>query len=358
MGSGSEKSADFAYCERIGWDEAMDDFLLRLASVKETKTQEYYQSRLRILVRWAQAENLTLQEFRGRHLARYLEWRRNQPVHPSKPQSRISDRTRRHDASCARVFFRFLAREEIIPSNPMVDYELPKPPKTLGKCPSHEDIILLLTSIRHRWSIQNNPPIKNIPPARRRFFEARNYAIIAGCIDSACRISEMLNLTMDDYQSGQLQAIFRNTKTDQDRTVPITARWIELVKEYLKHRPKSCPSNTLFVNEYGESVDPGAFSHLFRDHMKWARAQKAFENMSHFTLHGLRHYAITCLSEISLTAAQAIAGHASLATTQLYIHTTSQHIQATHAQAKMLPDILVNKRSVRQAARKVRKSLI
>jgi integrase len=136
----------------------------------------------------------------------------------------------------------------------------------------------------------------------------RNYAIVTGLIETAARAGEMLGLRLDDFQPEQKQIVIRKAKGDETRTVPISDAWIECVNAYLRVRPK-LDSDMLFVSEYGEKLEVDRISKQFRGYL-------AYAGLSGFTLHGLRHYAISQIAKTDVWAASVVAGHKSLVTTR------------------------------------------
>lgn len=339
----------------VGWADAFDDFCLNQKATKEEKTFIFYKDRLTQLIRWANEKGIPLSEFRGRDMSRYLDMRATKPGRNGKP---VSDRTRRHDARAAKLFFKFCRQSELLPLDPLADYQVPKATKKQAGCPTEDQVRELLRSIQRRWDADRNPAAKFVTPRRRRFLLTRNYAIVSGLVDTAARISELCSLTLKDYHPDRLEVTFRDTKTDIDKDVPITEAWVKSVAAWLAVRPKAARSDKIFVNEYGEDLDPDVFGKRFHEQMEFAE-------LSGFTLHGLRHFAITAIAHRDILAAQEIAGHKSLATTQGYIHTQKEHVRQIHAGVNLLarveeePEqasdkpIMINKRSERQKRKRL-----
>lgn len=325
-----------SFAEVLSWTDAVADFLLQMRGTREENTERFYRERLRLLVRWAEARPVTLTDFRARHLRQYLA---------ERTDSGISERTRRHDAAAARAFLKFCVREEYLPENPMAGYQMPKAPQAYVKCPSDDEIRRLLQALRERWKPSINPNARYVHASARLFFSRRNYALVAGLIETAARIGELMALTVDDYQPRERQIVIRQAKGDEPRIVPISPLWVEAVDAYLRVRPK-VESNLLFVSEYGEKMDVARFGKQFHGYLEFA-------GLSGFTLHGLRHYAITQLAKTDLWAASQIAGHKDLKVTRQYLHGDPVHVRAAHEQAAPLTRILVNMRSEQQKRKKV-----
>jgi integrase len=213
------------------------------------------------------------------------------------------------------------------------------------KCPSDEEIRTLLKALQDRWKVSVNPKARFVHASARLFFGRRNYAIVAGLIETAARVGELLGLRLEDYQPGEQQIVIRKAKGDEPRTVPLSPYWIEAVEAYLKVRPK-VESDLLFISEYGSAMGVNEFGAVFRGYLEYA-------GLSGFTLHGLRHYAITQLAKTDLWAASQIAGHKDLTVTRRYLHGDPAHMRAAHMQAAPLGRILATSRTIARRRKKV-----
>jgi len=323
---------------QTNWDDAVTDYLLLVKGTREEKTVIFYRNRLSVLTSWAKQQGVPLSEFRARHLRQYLA---------ARADSQVSDNTRRHDAVAAKSFLKFCAREEYVTSDPLIGYQVPKADRAYVKCPSDDEIRTLLTKMQERWNPALNPDARFVHAGARRFFMRRNYAIVTGLIETAARAGELLGLLLEDFQPEQKQIVIRKAKGDEPRTVPISDAWVECVNSYLRVRPK-VDSEMLFVSEYGDKLEVDRISKQFRGYL-------AYAGLSGFTLHGLRHYAISQVAKTDVWAASVIAGHKSLVTTRQYLHGDPVHIRSAHDAAAPLSRLLVKTSST--AAPKRRKAV-
>ena len=320
----------------LPWKDAVADFLMQIRGSREEATEKFYRDRLKMLVQWAEEQNIPLTEFRARQLREYLG---------ARADVGVSDRTRRHDAAATRAFLKFCMREEYIEGNPLAGFQVPKAARAYIKCPSDDEIRALLKALQERWKPSLNPSARFVNAPARLFYSRRNYAIITGLIETAARIGEMLSLTLEDYQPEQRQIVIRKAKGDEPRVVPISDCWVDAVDAYLRVRPK-VESNLLFINEFGEHICVNYFGRQFKGYLDYA-------GLSGFTLHGLRHYAITQLAKTDVWAASIIAGHKDLQVTRQYLHEDPIHVRATHDAAAPLSRLLVNVRSEKQSRKRV-----
>lgn len=339
--------AGLASAHESDWSEAVNDFLLDKRSNREEKTASYYAERLRVFVRWATetagaGKGIGLGDFKARHMREYLTWRSfcKNPV-TGKP---ITDTTRRHDAIAVRLFIKFCKQEDYIDVYPLADYKIPKASKSPATCPKDEDVQKLLKACQDRWRPALNPNARFFHAAGRQFFQRRNYAILAGLVSTGAREGEILALRLADYDPVARTVRFRDTKGDEDRTVPFEPEWGEIVAQWLRVRPKSAQSDTLFVTEYGDPLGTNLFRQQFYKDRDFAGVA--------LNLHALRHYALTQIARSGdIRAAQKIAGHKSLSTTQVYLHADADRMQQVHAAAAPLGrvmNVMVNARSAKQ----------
>lgn len=85
--------------------------------------------------------------------------------------------------------------------------------------------------------------------------------------------------------------------------------------------------------------------------------------MEGFTLHGLRHYALTQIAKTDVLAAQRIAGHTSLVVTQSYLHADPSYVREKYDRAdplgtllgepKTAKEVLVNPKAEKEKAKRL-----
>lgn len=128
--------------------------------------------------------------------------------------------------------------------------------------------------------------------------------LVRAALSTAARQGELLALRWDDVQPGRL--VFRDTKNGETRTVPINATLQALL-------------------EARRGLGLGPFRELSSDRCTalWDAMRKhlGLDRDPEFVFHSLRHEAVTRMVEggASAFAVQAVAGHAAVTTTQLYV---------------------------------------
>ena len=325
------------------WNEALREFLLHVEATRAAKTHRYYRVQLSGLITWANTNTITFESFGKRHLDRYLVERQNQ----GKAQI-----TLHHDAICAKAFFKWCSRNDFADRSPLADYEIrnaPRPPKYM---PTDEDMRKLLIAVREYWDVNKNPIVRYEPPARRTYHRDRNYAVILGLIDSACRIGEMLSFKRDDYDPVARQVTVRESKGRESRVIPVSREWATALDGWLKIRtrvakdmPKDSDEGWLFLSEFGTRVEEGRFLKSLKKYAKYAGASDAI------TLHSLRRYSLNKLSKENVLVAQRIAGHKETKTTLLYTEIDADHLREVHEKVSVVRGIITGKRTVERRKR-------
>jgi integrase/recombinase XerD len=146
---------------------------------------------------------------------------------------------------------------------------------------------------------------------------------------SGLRVSELVALTPSqvDLNAGCLRVMGKGAK---ERVVPMGQPARAALARYVEHvRPtlaKGRASRALFISRRGRPLTRQAFWKLLR-----RRAQRAGITKP-ISPHMLRHSFATHLLEggADLRAVQAMLGHASIATTQIYTHVDRSRLKQIH----------------------------
>ncbi|MBN2664950.1 MAG: tyrosine-type recombinase/integrase [Bacteroidales bacterium] len=144
-------------------------------------------------------------------------------------------------------------------------------------------------------------------------------SLVYGC---GLRRSEVLELLPSDVDRDRKLMKIRQAKGFKDRLVPLSDRLIQMLDQYIKHFK---PVKYLFEGQNaGSKYSPASLEKVFRNAYEKAGIQK-----KDITLHGLRHSYATHLLEAGtdLRYIQALLGHKSSRTTEIYTHVTIQSIE-------------------------------
>jgi len=230
-------------------------------------------------------ENLTTTDFRG-----YLAKRHNDGLSRSSTARAVST---------LRNFFKFLDRHELAHNAAIKAVKTPKLPRSIPKP---------LSEVEAREALSSIGELHDTP-----WIAARDMAILTLLYGCGLRISEALNLNVEDVPEGDAMVI--TGKGNKQRVVPVLPIVLEAIQYYLdlypKHLKKSGP---LFVGVQGKRVNPGVIQ-------RQVRKLRAYLGLpATATPHALRHSFATHLlaGGGDLRTIQELLGHESLSTTQRY----------------------------------------
>jgi integrase/recombinase XerD len=160
----------------------------------------------------------------------------------------------------------------------------------------------------------------------------RDRAMLELLYGAGLRVSELVALRVSDLdlEEGLVRCMGKGAK---QRVVPTGSRAIEAIRVYMQRgRPylgRMQRGDILFLNHRGQGITRQAVFQLVRDHAREAGIEKMV------TPHTLRHSFATHLIEggCDLRSVQEMLGHATIETTQIYTHVSSQHVREAYAKA-------------------------
>ena len=214
-----------------------------------------------------------------------------------------------------RAFFKWLARENLILSNPASELELPRVHRRL---PAH---ILSREDIERVMAQALRDGEKGI----------RDRAMLETLYSTGIRRSELANLKLHDLDLKNGTLFVRAGKGERDRYVPLGSRAIEWLRRYIEDvRPELViepDEGHLFLHEFGEAFEKNRLSDQVKRHLRAAGIDKPG------SCHLFRHAMATQMLEngADIRFIQAILGHAQLTTTEIYTHVTIAKLKEVHA---------------------------
>lgn len=149
---------------------------------------------------------------------------------------------------------------------------------------------------------------------------SRNYALMILLAYTGVRISEALNIRMDDYDLVGRECVIKNGKGDKQRIVMLNSKVINAMKEYLKDRDKLSQaqgSDYLFVSKKNNKLDRTTVNRIFQQYS------------NKITPHQLRHFFCTNALEKGMLTHEVAnqAGHSNIHTTLLYTNPDKKKLQ-------------------------------
>ena len=226
---------------------------------------------------------------------------------------RSSPATRARKISTIRIFFKFLSsKAKLIPTNPAQNLETPKLGKRMPKYLSLEDSKKLL-------SVTINEDNRN---------NIRDYAIITLFLNCGIRLSELVNINIKDidFSESKLNVIGKGNK---ERTIFLNKACLKALKDYLEIRPHERVQfnsrDALFLSERKERISNRTVQQIVKNELR-----KAGLDTKKYSTHKLRHTAATLMyqyGDVDIRALQALLGHESIATTEIYTHVNDERVR-------------------------------
>ena len=233
----------------------------------------------------------------------------------SSLQSRgLSARSRARRLSALRQFYRFLQREERLPSNPVELLDSPRLPLKLPQVLNEQEVEALLAAVD-----------ASTPQGQR------DAALLEVLYATGLRVSELVGLTLKqvDLRRGVVRPMGKGHK---ERLVPMVPQAVEKLKIYLTEgRPqllKGKDAPYIFVNRRGGGLSRMGFWKILQYYARLA-------GLGRLSPHTIRHSFATHLLArgANLRVLQLLLGHADLATTQIYTHLDAERLKAAHKKA-------------------------
>jgi len=220
-----------------------------------------------------------------------------------------------------RGFFAWAAETEVIETDPSLRLVSPKRGKTLPKVATAQTLDEVLAEMA-RAAADGDPSA------------LRDHAVIELLYGAAVRVSELCGLDIDDLDPDR-RTVRVLGKGAKERVVPFGLPALRAVEAYLvRGRPALAAraddtgrvaASALFLGARGGRLGPRAVYDLVSRRL-------GPELGANVGPHALRHSAATHLLDggADLRAVQEILGHASLGTTQIYTHVSSERLTATY----------------------------
>ena len=181
----------------------------------------------------------------------------------------------------------------------------PKLPKRLPTYLTAEELKRLLTA-----------------PGNKKWLEVRDRAILVLLAMTGIRLQELVELDIDnaDLKNQTLRVFGKGRK---ERVIPLNDVATMVMKDYLHVRP-IVEDKALFINRSGKRL-------IGRRIEKKVKKYALLSGLptKKITPHKLRHTFATLLyhNEVNLLEIQALLGHSSITSTQIYTHTDTRRLR-------------------------------
>ena len=223
-------------------------------------------------------------------------------------------------ATSIRLFTKWATKKGYLAKDVGATLATPKGARTLPGVLTVADASLAMDAMAARVGEEDGPISK------------RDAAMIEILYASGARVSELCGLDLEDidYARQTIRVLGKGTK---ERTIPIGNPAMRALETWLKNGRDSLAGakseRAVFLGARGKRIDQRTVRTMVY------HALAALEGVEKMGPHALRHSAATHLLEggADLRTVQEILGHASLATTQIYTHVSTERLQKAFKQA-------------------------
>ena len=285
-------------------DQLADEFLDYLGSGKNysPRTLRSYRqalSQFRAFLPGKAWENLTADDFR----AYLLDLMKRD----------LSRATIRLSFAALRSFYNHLSERNLIASNPLKLVSLPKLEKKLPQ----------FLTVPQVTALMEKPTAKQKSKQAPEWMAARDAAILELFYSSGLRLAELASLDVRDFDPiGETVRVMG--KGSRERIVPVGSLAMEAISRY-RHQA-NVQSGPLFINKSRKQLGHRSIWLLLKTYVREAGLPATLSP------HKLRHSFATHLLDngADLRSVQSLLGHASLTTTQIYTHVTTERLKRAY----------------------------
>jgi integrase/recombinase XerD len=217
-----------------------------------------------------------------------------------------------HHIKVLKILFKFMVEEGVISANPSKKISRIKTDQTAIATFSNSQIMAMLEVTKHQMD----------------FPGIRNYALITSLYDTGCRISELLELKVDDIQLDEKILTVRG-KGGKTRVVPFGDRSLIGLVKYLNKRNKlHSNGGLLFLTKFGDPLTRRMTAKIIE-----RIGDKAKVENVRLSAHTFRHtFAKNWLMNGGdIFSLQKILGHRTLDMVRNYVNITFKDIQSQHS---------------------------
>ena len=223
-------------------------------------------------------------------------------------------------AVSVRLFTKWAVKNKYLAKDVAATLATPKGHRTLPEVLEIADAKTAMDSLATRAAEEESP------------ISLRDVAMVELLYATGARVAELCGLDLSDIDYDR-QTIRVLGKGNKERTIPLGNPAMKALNAWLKDGRDSVKNsqseNAVFLGARGKRIDQRTVRTVVYN------ALEAIEGIERMGPHALRHSAATHLLEggADLRTVQEILGHASLATTQIYTHVSTERLQKAFKQA-------------------------
>jgi integrase/recombinase XerC len=292
-------------------DLVVNEFARHLSAERgfSEHTVRAYRSDLADLVGFAETRLATTPEDLDLELVRDWLWRSS--------TAGLAKSTLARRSASARAFTSWLARTQRTPTDAAARLKSPKPDQHLPRVLSRTQIAAIFDTLESA-------------AAEGDALAVRDLSIIELLYASALRVSEVAGLDTRNIDLDRMTVLVTG-KGSKERVVPFGIPAATALRQYLSIRSALVvePTNAVFLGARGKRLGTRSIYELV------ATLLRELPGSGPAGPHALRHTAATHLLDggADLRAVQELLGHASLGTTQIYTHVSTERLKESYALA-------------------------
>jgi integrase/recombinase XerC len=218
--------------------------------------------------------------------------------------------------SALRTFYQFLAARKGLRGNPVREVQLPKIEARLPLVLTRQQIEELLAAPTRETKSRSAPA----------WMPLRDVAILELFYSSGLRLSELAALNVADVDP-YTESVRVFGKGRKERVCPVGLPALEAISRY--RVAANVHSGPLFINKARKRISPRSIWLVLKRYVRHTSIPISISP------HKLRHSFATHMLDrgADLRSVQALLGHASLSTTQIYTHVTTERLKKAYADA-------------------------
>jgi integrase/recombinase XerC len=218
--------------------------------------------------------------------------------------------------SALRTFYQFLAARKGLRGNPVREVQLPKIEKKLPLVLTRQQVEELLAAPTRESKSKSAPT----------WMPLRDVAVMELFYSSGLRLSELAALSVADVDP-YTESVRVFGKGRKERVCPVGLPALEAISRY--RAMANVHSGPLFINKARKRISARSIWLVLKRYVRHTSIPISISP------HKLRHSFATHMLDrgADLRSVQALLGHASLSTTQIYTHVTTERLKKAYADA-------------------------
>ncbi len=227
--------------------------------------------------------------------------------------SNISNRTINRKVSTLKSFYKFLQKTEQIASNPLVKHKALKVSKKIQVPFSEKEILSVLEEVDRD----------------RNFESVRNKLIVELFYATGIRRSELVNLKISaiDFVNQTVKVFGKRNK---ERYIPLIKPTLSSLKEYIEFRDEIKTNEPfLLLTKKGKKIYDMLVYRIINNY--FSRVSSKVKKSPHIIRHSFATHLLN--KGADLNSVKDLLGHSSLASTQIYTHSSLGKLKEVYNQA-------------------------